>query len=306
VDDKGKQFNFTETIKGIYTANIPDEQIKYNTNYQLFITTPDNKNYESTPELLLADSPIDSVYYNEEPGQSAATGTMEGIQIYTDLKAQEGNSRFYRWVMEETWEYQRKYPIEVRWDGTKKVKMPANSDTLVVCWITLPVFGFYSSSTVNLKVNEKKKIPLNYVSSLTNRLEIKYSLLVKQYSLNESAYNYFNTKKNEIQEAIGLYQTQPVQSTSNITNSDDPGDKVLGYFWASSVSQKRIFVQPPFQFFIKSYCTPIPIDWREVLESKLKRTFYIIPSSGDALTAEDKCFDCSRGGGSQKRPDFWK
>jgi hypothetical protein len=309
VDDKGKQFSFTETDKGIYTATIPNELIKFNTSYQLLVTTPDNRNYESTPELLLADSPVDSVYYIEEPGQSAATGFMEGVQVYTDLKAEEGAARHYRWVMDETWEYERTYPIEFKYDGLQKrvIQMPINSDNLVVCWKTLPVVGFYSSSTANLKVNEKKRIPLNYVSSNTNRLKIKYSVLVKQYSLSENAYDYFNTKKIETQESGGLYQTQPVQSTSNITNSDDPGEKVLGYFWASSFSQKRIFVKPPFKFFIGVECYPWIPDWAGLakMEPDINNSFYIVTIDGVMHRAEEKCFDCTKAGGNQKRPDFW-
>jgi len=309
VDDKGKLFTFTETEKGIYTAAIPDELIRFNASYQLFVTTPDNRNYESTPEMLLADSPIDSVYFIEEPGQSAATGYMDGVQIYTDLKAEEGAARHYRWTMEETWEYERSFPIEFRYDGVKKriIQMPINSDTLVVCWKTMPVTGFFTSSTANLKVNEKKRIPLNYVSRSTNRLKIKYSVLVRQFSLSESAYDYFNTRKIETQESGGLYQTQPVQSTTNISNADDPNEKVLGYFWASSFSQSRVFVQPPYKFVIPVECYPWIPNWEGLskLDPDEKNSFYIVVIDGVNHQAEDKCFDCTKAGGTQKRPDFW-
>ncbi len=304
-DNTGKNFRFTETVKGAYTAAIPDDQLKFNNSYQLFITTPDNENYESTQELLLSGNPIDSVYYAEEPGQTAATGRMEGIQFYTDLKAPEGNTRYFRWVMEETWEYHRKYPIEVRYDGTKKITLPRNSDTLVVCYLTMPVTGFFSTSTSNLTVNEKKRIPLNYVSSQSNRLEYRYSLLVRQYSLSETAFKYFNTKKTETQESGGLYQSQPGQSFSNVVNADNPDDKVLGYFWASSVSEKRIFAQPPFKFSVSPYCFAEQIDWSNPIAYKGSK-FYIFTLAGSDYTAPDVCFDCTKGGGKLKKPDFWK
>ncbi len=308
VDDQGNNFRFTETAKGIYTSQIPDEKIRFNATYQLFVTTPDNHNYESTPELLLKDVPVDRVYYVEEPGQTAATGNMEGIQVYTDLKAEEGNARNYRWVMEETWEYERSYPIELKYDGLKKQKVSLlNSDTLVVCWKTQPVVGFFSSSTEGLKVNEKKRIPLNYISSLTNRLYIRYSLLVKQYSMSESAYEYFNTKKAETQESGSLYETQPVQSSSNLINADDPAEKVLGYFWASSFSEKRIFIQPPYRFAPKKQCYPWIPDWESLpkLDPDIRNSFYITVIEGVAYTAEEKCFDCTKAGGTRVRPYFW-
>ena len=305
VDNTGKSFKFTESARGTYSAAIPDDQLKYNNSYQLFVITPENKNYESTQEVLLPGNPIDSVYYFEEPGQTAATGRMEGIQFYVDLKAPEGNTRYFRWVMEETWEYHRKYPIETRYDGSKKVTMPRGSDTLQVCYITVPVTGFYSTSTSNLTVNEKKRIPLNYVSNQTNRLEYKYSLLVKQYSLSETAYKYFNTKKTETQESGGLYQAQPGQSFSNVVNADDPEEKILGYFWASVASEKRVFARPPFKFSIFPYCFSQSIDWSNAIAYKGQK-FYIFTLDGIDYTAPDECFDCTKGGGKLKKPEFWK
>jgi hypothetical protein len=305
VDNTGKSFKFTESSKGVYNAAIPDDQLKYNNFYQLFVTTPDNQNYESTQEILYPGNPIDSVYYIEEPGQTAATGRMEGIQFYCDLKAPATNTRYFRWVMEETWEYHRKYPIEVKWDQNKKVTLPRNSDTLVVCYLTMPVTGFYSTSTENLTTNEKKRIPLNYVSNQSNRLEYKYSLLLRQYSLSENAYRYFNTKKTETQESGGLYQAQPGQSFSNVVNPDNPDDKVLGYFWASSVSEKRIFATPPFKFSIFPYCYTELLDWSNSIVYRGKK-FYITTIEGAEYTAPEKCFDCTKGGGKLKKPDFWK
>lgn len=305
VDDKGTNFRFTETTAGTYTASIPDNQLKYNSTYQLFVITPDNKNYESTPEVLLPGIPVDSLYFIEEGSQSAAGGRLEGIQFYVDLKAPETDTRYFRWVMEETWEYHRKYPIEVLWDGRRKVNLPPNSDTLVVCYITMPVEGFYSTTTNNLTVNEKKRIPLNFVSRLSNRLEFKYTLLAKQYSLSESAFKYFNTKKIETQESGGFYQSQPGQSFSNIVNPDDSEEKVLGYFWASTVSEKRIFANPPFQFTVAAYCFPELLDWSNSIVYRGLR-FYVATIGGYEYTAPDMCFDCTRGGGTLKKPDFWK
>lgn len=308
VDNKGRQFEFRETSKGTYSAEIPDAQITFNTTYQLFVTTPDNKNYESSPELLLRDTPVDSLYYFEEKGQSAASGSMDGIRFYIDLKAKEGNATNYRWILEETWEFHRKFPREIWFNGdTKKtIKLPVNADSLVVCYITSAVDGFYSSSTANLQVNEKKRIPLNYVSNHSPRLERKYSMLVRQYSLSDEAYIYFNTKKMEIQESGGLYQIQPAQTTSNLINSDDPAEKVLGYFWASSYSEKRIFAKPPFDFVIDSYCLPHSIDWEAISYAEKYPSFYITVIDGIQLTAEDQCFDCTQSGGVMKTPAFWK
>jgi hypothetical protein len=305
VDGSGKHFSFAETGKGVYTSAIPDELIKFNTTYQLFITTPDNQNYESTPELLLQAAPVDSLYYFEELKQTILNDFLKGVQFYVDIKAKQENARYYRWILEETWEYRRKYPIMAMWDASLKmiITLPEEADSLKVCYVTNAVEGLYSSSTVNLLINEKKRIPLNFVSNETPRLEVKYCLLVKQYPLSESVYNYFNTKKNELQESGGLYETQPVQTISNMINSDHPDEKVLGYFWASSYTAKRVFATPPPQFGIKPYCDLTIINWK----IQIGTNFYVIYiMDNGSLTADDMCFDCTKTGGVTKKPDYWK
>lgn len=72
---------------------------------------------------------------------------------------------------------------------------------------------------------------------ITNR----YSILVKQYVQNLAAYTYYQTlKKLSGSESI-LSQNQPGFFSGNIKSTQNPSEKVIGFFDVSSVSSQRIF-----------------------------------------------------------------
>lgn len=309
-DNSGNVFVFEDKQDGSYETHIPEQYLNYNAQFKLKVITPDNNNYESEYEPILESSPVDSIFYEEEPYQSSSEIFANGLRFYANLKAPEGNTRNYRWTLKETWEYRAPYIPEAEYlkDSDTIINLPF-SDSLTYCWVTSPVKGLYSSSTQNLVVNEKKKIPLNYVGETSPKIHTRYSLLVKQYALSENAYAYWNRNKVASSESGGLYQTQPSQSISNIININNPDEIVLGYFWASSYTEKRIFYDGPFprsQEYYK-YCDidTFPSDKYE--HAAVVKLFDIDPDPIDTVwvAANPLCFDCTLGLGTNKKPDFW-
>jgi hypothetical protein len=302
IDGSGNEFMFYEESAGIYIAEIDDKYLQYNRNFQLVFSTPEGNTYESAHETLLESAPVDSFYYVKENQYSSSSEELEErVQFYVDLKAPEEGSRYYRWELVETFEYHSPYLIFGYYDGQNRYYYKIPSDSLHTCYTSQKVSGLYSSNTVNLIKNEKKKIPLNYVNRSSIRLSVKYSLLIRQYALNEGAYDYWHLTKVEMQESGGLYTTQPAQSLSNIKNINDKEEKVLGFFWVSSCSEKRIFFEEPSQY-VK------PFDWC-VLEPFTSTHHYgpfpVYFGTRKNKTAAQVCFDCTLRGGSLEKPDFW-
>jgi hypothetical protein len=210
IDGSGNEFMFYEESAGIYIAEIDDKYLQYNRNFQLVFSTPEGNTYESAHETLLESAPVDSFYYVKENQYSSSSEELEErVQFYVDLKAPEEGSRYYRWELVETFEYHSPYLIFGYYDGQNRYYYKIPSDSLHTCYTSQKVSGLYSSNTVNLIKNEKKKIPLNYVNRSSIRLSVKYSLLIRQYALNEGAYDYWHLTKVEMQESGGLYTTQP-------------------------------------------------------------------------------------------------
>ena len=315
MDDKGNEFHFNENISGIYEASIPQNNLSLNSRFQLHFTTPDKNEYESDFEPILKSSPIDSVYFNFESFQSSSEYYDDGLQFYVDLKADEQNSKNYRWTIEETWEIRSDYYITGRWDDNlQEGRHWENYDSLFYCWSTAKIKGFYSASTENLIINEKKKIPLKYVPGTSTKITYKYSLLVKQFALSEQAYEYWNRNKVESSECGGLYQTQPSQSKSNIHNINDPNEIVLGFFWASSYREKRIFVELSGADKKYNYYHPCneeilaPEDFVLLMDGAY--LYQVSPISfltvwDEAYNNIEVCFDCRTQGGVLTKPDYW-
>jgi len=246
VDDLNNEFIFRDISGGRYALAIPDESLACNHDYRLVINSPDGHIYESQYENLTSSVVVDSVYYDIEERITAYTeNDFKGLQFYVDVKAADTVSRYFRWKLESTYEYTTTGPISYIYrvvNGELEKYVPPNKWESYRCWITEKVPGIFIPNTINLSVNEKKRIPLNFVSNKSDRLKIKYSLLVNQYTMNEGAYNYWQLNKTAIEESAGLYTSQPGKVLSNISCSNDAEESVLGYFWVSSKTEHRIFI----------------------------------------------------------------
>lgn len=320
IDNSEQEFIFEETKKGIYTSAIPDNLLSYDSQYQLSVRTPDGNEYLSGFETISESSPIDSIYYITEEYQSSSEQFEEGLQFYADLKAPDEATKNYLWTLEETWEIRTVYDIDGFWDKTSyKLPLYSPRDSLSYCWSTEPINHYYTSSTENLVVNEKKKIPLNFVGGISPKLNFLYSLLVKQYSLSDKAYKYHSQNNFATAGSEQLYQTQPGQSRSNIHNINNPEELVLGYFWASSYSERRLIFRGPLTTTHADcdnlvLCIPKMGQTLLQLFRGLGRDMYLVamnfsPTQSDSvvLWAYPKnqiCIDCRFEGGSTKKPDF--
>lgn len=316
IDDKGNVFSFEEITPGKYIAKIQQDYLSIGAKFKLKIITSETKTYESSFEEILVCPTVDSVYFLQETAYSIEEeDEVNGLRLYLDLKANAGDTRFYRWNLDETWEFNSSYEFNMMYLGQNSEGIDTFAvfnkyiDSLYYCWHHGSVKGLYSSSTLNLVKNEKKKIPLHHIEGRDIKLYVKYSCLVSQYSLNEGAYEFWHNKKVELQESGGLYTSQPGQSRSNIENIDDEEEVVLGYFWASSVNEKRIFYEGPFERwdrYPKCDLDTFKIDTMPGAEPIIKPAYII--SGGDMMidwTADQECFDCRLSGGTTTRPDFW-
>ncbi|MDA3823559.1 MAG: DUF4249 domain-containing protein [Bacteroidales bacterium] len=304
-DEEGNTYKFEEENNGLYSCVILDELMVIGRNYRLKIATPDDKVYESNYEKLIKGVPVDSVYYEPEMQFSVANDKdVKGLQFYLDLVGSESDSRYYRWVLTETWEYHSISPISfIYLVDTLSAEYPDDPWEYFFCWKCDKVPGLYSSSTVDLSINLKKKIPLNFVSNQSNRLKKTYSLLVEQFALSKEAYAYWNQTKIETLESGELHTQQPGQTGSNIYNVTNDAEKVLGFFWAANKTEKRIFVQHPDNMnFPKASCELVLFS----IEDAGFPPFYIFADEiGTQYTSADQCLNCLLLGGDNKKPDYW-
>ncbi len=314
-DEDGDMIHFLEEPLGKYSADIPGSFLSVGKAYSLQVFTPDQKEYCSDYDTLLACPPIDSIYYEVETRETSDPDfILGGIQFYMDMTGAASDSRNFMWQLEETWEYWAAlFSQYIRREGEAVTKY--RSSDLFKCWRTCPIREIYTETTRNLSVNALKRNSLNFVSNETDRLKVTYSLLVKQQSLTRRSYVYWEKMKAQSGETGGLYENQPSSAIGNIYNTTDPDEVVLGIFYATQQQTRRIMVDnvssenDPFEFKIP-YLT---CEWESaagIFQSGSDFPYYLKSDHPSGygppyLTADRICFDCRIRGGINVKPDYW-
>lgn len=309
LDEFDNAYSYTEVSGGIYTVSIPDEELLIGRYYKLRVISGEGVVYESDYEMLNSGVEVDSLYYEIEDKVDNVSGEpYTGLQFYLDVKAGEDESRYFRWRIDETYEYESFAPISYYYlDESHTPIYPADAWEVYTCWMEGEISGLFQSSTMNLSQNEKKRIDLNYVSALTERLRIKYSLQVRQYTLSENAYEYFEQNRLSTEEGEGLYTRQPRQPITNFMNVDDDSERVLGYFWVSTQTSKRIFVPRIMEMDVSAEeCAYWEYSDLEDGEGPFPIYLYDDVNNGKLYTSSRECFDCTRRGGTNVEPEYWE
>jgi len=168
-------------------------------------------------------------------------------------------------------------------------------------------------STVGLLSPVITSLPLNFVSNQGRKLSVKYSLLVEQFTINETAFAYYSQIQSISSEQGLLYSQQPYQVKGNIVNRSDPDESILGYFLVGGKDERRVFVDPPPATIGVHYETcKITEDNYEAF-GRIRWTdprqwpLYVnIDLNYVPVLMHQACVDCTRKGGTIDKPDFWE
>ena len=222
----------------------------------------------------------------------------------------ESDTNYYLWRTHATFEYHSDFLIRYIWDG--RANPFPNPDSLYYCWSRDNINTNMTASTVNFSEPVIRDLPLNFVSTETRKLSVKYSLLVEQYTLAEEAHQFYKAVQGISSEQGTLYSTLPYQVRGNVKNVLDPEEPVLGFFLAAGVDKKRIFFDRPAGDFNFNYSTCILtrsdyeaygyIGWTDPVIWPLYVTTN--PDGVRALPPQG-CMDCRERGGTIEKPDFW-
>lgn len=306
-DDSGNTESLTETEPGTYITSADGFRGLIGRKYRIRIYTPVGKTYSSPFQELLAPVGIDSVYAEVEYHETADSyHDLAGLQFFVDTYRAETDSNFYLWKLVETYEFHSDFFIDYLFMGYWK--QFNDRDSVHTCWTTQNVFEFFTAHTLNLTDPILIRYPLHYVDTETRRLQIKYSLFVQQFTIGADAYSFFDQIRNLMVDAGKLYTKQPYPITGNVTNNDDPGEPVLGYFLVGGIDKKRIFVTRPINVpFYFPVCELIT-DMRGLyMEPRYTWPIYVTTTpEGARGYAAKPCFDCTLNGGVLEKPDFWE
>lgn len=301
--DQGAYFPFTRLGNGYYaTAPL---NLRVNEAFSLKITTADNKQYQSALLPVKPTPAIDSVSWVRDTS----------ITIRVSTKDPTGNTRFYRWEFEETWEYNSFYESILGYDyGTNQPYYLDPKDYLNRCWSSQQSSSILLAST-NAQVDDVvENLPVTTIVQGSDKASVRYSILVKQYALTKEAFEYWQLLRKNTNELGSIFGNQPAELISNITCTSNPEEPVVGFISISSIQQKRLFIRrgelsgwyPDYS--LQQLCEP-KIVGPDSLSFYLQRNknlmqAYNITGGGTAL-ADKQCIDCRLRGGTTKMPSYW-
>lgn len=303
-DSSGGSFTFAETDAGNYTSN--PLSLNLADKYRLKITTSSGEDYVSEYVPVKQTPPIDSISWQQQ----------NDVNIYLDTHDPQNNTKYYRWDYVETWQYEAPLQAELSQNNGALFFVDSTNQTFD-CWRNLNSSEILIGTSIALNQDLISKAPIAIVPQNSQKLSIRYSILVKQYAITPDAYQYYNILKKNTENLGSLFETQPTQLVGNIHSVKNPSEVVIGFFTASSVQEKRIFIYKNdvsnWNFLDSNRDCGILITAHDSLPNPAfylfnypDPDFYPYYFSQSALyIARRECVDCRVKGGVNHKPSYW-
>lgn len=336
-DDAGNNYYLQPKGSGLYKTDSLEFRGSAGRIYVLHILTNGEK-FESDPCPMLAVPEIDSIFYAKDVELvNNDTESQAGIRVYLESQRGEPN-QYYRWEYEETWKFKAPNPKKFNYIKGSYPDSPVIvpvEDVKEFCWKNSLSDEIMIRSVTEGQAQKIEKQTLHFIATEeSDRLLLQYSILVKQYSVSKNEYEFWNNLK-QINETGGdIFSKQPYSVISNIHNTANPGERILGYFQVSAVSEKRKNISysdiatlglPLYEYSCQTWeyepgnfdtpCLCPPKTWDDVYWYLSIASDYIFiqpiyQGLSDSILLKlqftrPECADCELSG-SHTEPDYWK
>ena len=217
-NDANSSFSLTEISPGTYAA--PPTNLSSKPKYRLRIKTTDNKEYLSDFVAVKNSPPIDSVGFN---------ANAEGVQVYVNTHDVTNNTRYYRWDFNEDWKFHSNLSSGI-------IIAP------YYCYNKAVPGVIDVANTLKLSSDIVYQAPIVFIPSYSEKIEIRYSILVKQYALTPDAYSFWDNLNKNTTSLGSVFDAQPSTNQTNYHNTADGQELVIGYLSAGNYSSKRFYI----------------------------------------------------------------
>jgi hypothetical protein len=315
--DAGGNYPLSSAGNGYYTG--PGLNLNSSAKYGLKIVTADGKVYQSDFVPSKNSPPIDSVYYRIQ---------NDGLKIYADTHDPSNSTTYYRWDYKETYEihsafYSYVYLSQIPIDTV--LNRPFGNQ-VYDCWLNDASTDIVLNSSAKLARDVIANNQITLIASTSEKLRVRYSILVDQYALTADAFNYYEQLRKNTEQLGSIFDPQPSELPGNIHCVTNPGEAVIGYVTAGSPAQSRIFIDnrylPAWQAstpyegcMMDTVLFRQPVGNAFVNEVQLyiytqiqMPIFALVPPGSTQATgyaaSSPECVDCTLRG-SNKQPVFW-
>lgn len=279
--------------------------------YRLKIILANQKEYESEFVPVLTSPAIDTIIW--------ATTNNGEIDVKVSTHNTNNETGYYRWIFDETWEYYSAFHSTLVLNPPS-TRPQMREDNLSRCWRRDFSTDISIESTARFSENKVSDFAIQRIKLNSERLRVKYSILVKQQTLTSDAYNYWKQIKKTNEDLGTIFGPLPTEVIGNIRSISNPDERVVGFFSITSMSTRRFFITPQ-----ELPTPPLPYETpygscelREVPAGNISDVvpgvhLFVDPIYADgseliiAYTYSTRyCVDCRVSGGTIIKPEFWQ
>jgi hypothetical protein len=274
--------------------------------YRLRISIPGGETYLSSFVPYKPTPPIDSVnwIYN----------SSTGVTVYVNTHDPTNSTRYYQWTYDQTYEYHSAESSEfIYLPNNDSVAFRTPAQEIFTCWEDAPLTDILVGTSAKLAQDVIYEFPLVNIPMNTEPLSVEYSILVNQYALTDSGYNFLTMMQQNTESLGSIFDVQPSEITGNIHSLSNPAEQVIGFISASTLQQERIFInrlQLPYWAWIYECGLPDKIVPNDSISFYFGQFGYIPlyqanPPTAGWLGNLSGCVDCTLQGGTTQKPAFW-
>jgi Domain of unknown function (DUF4249) len=273
--------------------------------YRLRIRTNNGEQYLSDTVPYKITPPIDSLNF---------INSSVGTTIYVNTHDPAGQTRFYLWKYDQTFEYHSAEATEFYWDTARDLVVPRpDTPQVYYCWLSGSRGDILTSTSNALAQDVIYEAPLLTIPPNNVQLSMLYTMLARQYALTDSGYQFYHLMQQNTETLGSIFDAQPSALTGNIHCLTNPEERVIGYISAGTVTQYRIWIsraQVPSTYEYKcaiSNITVDPSDFVTDFGSVYTPIALVSPAGAPPAYSANytDCLVCTFHGGVNHPPSFW-
>ena len=227
--DQNGTYPLVEQRAGIY-ASAP-LNLDPSHKYRLRIKTTDGKEYLSDFVPVKQTPAIDDIGFHAK---------SDGLQVYVNTHDANNNTRYYRWDYIETWQFRTRY--RSGWISNRIDSIVPRKFDVYDCFQSDTSANIVIANTNKLTQDIVSEFPVAVIPTSSEKIETKYSILVKQYGLTSDAYAFWESLQKNTEKLGSIFDVLPSEVQSNFRCVSNPAEMVIGYLSVGTVSTKRVFI----------------------------------------------------------------
>lgn len=243
--------------------------------FRLSLSLPNGKKYVSGWELLLPAPKPDSVHVTFE------------LREYTDSRGEQRVDSFaYFSISTPLAAPGATSPARIRWEIDQGFKLTDNPGKTCFVLRKLLAENIHILDGTKAGLSRLDNYPLTQ-TIVDYRCAEGFYITILQQSISENAYGYFDEVYQLLSKRGTLFDPPAGEVRSNISNLNDPGEQVYGFFYVAQQDTVRSYISPAVANFPDFYC-PLP------------------PTNG-SQPLKTSCDDCLCEAGAQlDKPVWWE